>query len=102
MNKCDIICVCSYGEAFGLTTIEAMLSGALVVASDSGANSELIQDKINGLLFKCDDCLELSDKLFSSIKEKHFSREISRQGQNSSSFYSLINSVNELEDCFRS
>ena len=102
MKECDIICVCSYGEAFGLTTIEAMLSGALVVASDSGANSELIQDKVNGLLFKCDDYLDLSDKLFSSIKEKHFSREISRQGQNSSSFYSLINSVNELEDCFRS
>ena len=96
MKKCDIICVCSYGEAFGLTTIEAMLSGALVVASDSGANSELIQDKVNGLLFKCDDFLDLSDKLFSSIKSKDVSRAISKKGQTEAEYFKVNDAVDHL------
>lgn len=93
MKECDIICVCSYGEAFGLTTIEAMLSGALVVASDSGANSELIQDKVNGLLFKCDDYLDLSDKLFSSITKKMESQAIANNGNGFALKFELAKSI---------
>ena len=46
-----IAVVASKSEAFGRVTIEAMSSSLLVVASDTGANTELISDKKNGLIY---------------------------------------------------
>ena len=37
--------VCSNREAFGRVTVEAMFAGNPVLAADSGANTELVQDK---------------------------------------------------------
>lgn len=44
--------VCSKAEGFGRVTVEHMLSGLIVIASDSGANPELITDGVNGYLYK--------------------------------------------------
>ena len=98
IKKCDIVCVCSYAEAFGLTTIEAMLSGALVIASDSGANSELIEDGKNGLLYACDDIEDLHIKIDKVIHDKHTANEISRRGQESALNYTVLDSVSNLEN----
>jgi len=40
-----------------------MLSGRPVLASDSGANPELIQDKVTGWLFKSGDAESLAVKM---------------------------------------
>lgn len=98
IKKCDIVCVCSYAEAFGLTTIEAMLSRALVIASDSGANSELIEDGKNGLLYACDDIEDLHIKIDKVIHDKHTANEISRRGQESALNYTVLDSVSNLEN----
>jgi mannosyltransferase len=42
-------------EGFGLTPLEAMASGVPVVASDVGAFSELIEDRVTGTLIARDD-----------------------------------------------
>ena len=47
----DIAIVYSQFEAFGRVTIEAKMSGALVLGFDSGGTSELIEDQIDGYLF---------------------------------------------------
>lgn len=62
-RKCDVEIVASVMEAFGRVTIEAMLSGRPVLASDSGANPELIQDKVTGWLFKSGDAESLAVKM---------------------------------------
>lgn len=47
----DVGLVCSRAEAFGRVTAEYMLAGLCVIASNTGANDELIDDNITGLLF---------------------------------------------------
>ncbi|MBO7472458.1 MAG: glycosyltransferase family 4 protein [Ruminococcus sp.] len=51
----DIGLMASRSEGFGLVTIEYMTAGLCVIASNSGANPELISDGVNGLLFERDD-----------------------------------------------
>lgn len=45
----DIVCVPSANEAFGLTVIEAMAAGRVVVGADSGAIPELIDAEVGRL-----------------------------------------------------
>lgn len=51
-NECDIGIISSNSEAFGRVTIEGMLAGLVIVATDSGANSELIIDGCTGYLYE--------------------------------------------------
>lgn len=59
--KMDIALIPSLHEGFGRVTIEFMLSGVAVIASNSGANKELVIDKYNGLLYDLED-LEALEK----------------------------------------
>ncbi|WP_169314973.1 glycosyltransferase family 4 protein [Rubinisphaera brasiliensis] len=51
MLSLDIILNCSKAEGFGRTTIEGMACGAVPFVNSSGANSEIIEHGINGLVF---------------------------------------------------
>ncbi|WP_435235713.1 glycosyltransferase family 4 protein [Psychromonas sp. PT13] len=66
-KKHDIAVVASKSEAFGRVTIEAMHSKMTVVASDSGANPELIVDGKSGFLFDVGNVKEFS-KIISVIE----------------------------------
>lgn len=63
MQLCDVIVLATENETFGLVLIEAMMCGVCVVASDSGGPLEIIDDGINGLLFKTFDSADLATKL---------------------------------------
>ncbi len=56
----DVGVVPSKAEAFGRVTIEYQLQNLLVVASDQGANVELIQNGKTGLLYHVSDYMELA------------------------------------------
>lgn len=60
----DVGVVCSRAEAFGRVTAEYMASGLCVIASDTGANPELINHNKNGLLYRWND----TDSLTTMIK----------------------------------
>jgi L-malate glycosyltransferase len=63
MQLCDVIVLATENETFGLVLIEAMMCGVCVVASDSGGPLEIIDDGVNGLLFRTFDARDLVDKL---------------------------------------
>jgi len=63
MQLCDVIVLATENETFGLVLIEAMMCGVCVVASRSGGPLEIIDDEINGLLFKTFDTADLAEKL---------------------------------------
>ncbi len=56
----DIGVTCSKAEGFGRCTVEYMLAGLVTIASDTGANPEIIVDKVSGLLYKYNDIKHLS------------------------------------------
>ena len=64
----DAEIVPSRSEAYGRVTLEAMLSYNLVIASNSGANSELIGENEFGLLFKNNDIHDLAIKMLQALE----------------------------------
>lgn len=63
----DIGLVCSRSEGFGRVTAEYMMAGLPVLASDTGANAELIRDGIDGYLYKYNDIEDMTEKAMKII-----------------------------------
>lgn len=81
LSNYDLGLVCSKAEGFGRVTIEYMLSDVCVIASNTGANPELIKDKINGLLYKFNDAEDLANKIIYLITTKGMMDKIKEEGQ---------------------
>lgn len=58
-----VIVPSEWHEPFGLSIIEAMQLGTVVIGSDRGAIEELIRDGENGLIFKAGDKAELVKRI---------------------------------------
>lgn len=67
----DVEIIPSVREAFGRVTIEAMMSGNPVIASDTGANPELVTTGHNGWLFSNGNADELADIMIEIIDGKY-------------------------------
>ena len=80
-HNIDIIVVCSHSEAFGRVTVEAMLSGCLVIGADSAGTKELIVNNETGWLYRTHDSRELAEKVMFAISNIEESRVIARNGQ---------------------
>ena len=74
----DIFVLPSYYEGFGLVVIEAMAAGLPVVASNVGGLPEVIDDKVNGILFKPGDVGDLSEKLLTLINSEETRHQLSK------------------------
>lgn len=75
----DVGLMVSTNEAFGRVTIEYMLHNLAVIASNSGANPELIDDKINGLLYELHNIDNLSELMYSLIQKPHTIKTLSNK-----------------------
>lgn len=87
----DIELLCAESEAFGLVTIEGMLAGNVMIGSDSGATSELINNGETGFLYKCNDIDDLADKMKYVIDNSIIIEKIGRKAQK----YALENFLSE-------
>ncbi|EGK01929.1 MULTISPECIES: glycosyltransferase family 4 protein [Dysgonomonas] len=67
--QADIALVCSRCEAFGRVTIESMKMGLPVIASNTGANSELVKEGFNGYLYEFSNSKDLANKIL-MLKDK--------------------------------
>lgn len=74
--KMNIAIVPSKCEGFGRVTIEFMFSGVAVIASNSGANRELVIDEFNGLLYELDNIESLEKCMLLMLNNKSFRKEI--------------------------
>lgn len=63
LSKCDVGLTASTNEAFGRVTVEYMMQNLAVIASDTGANPEIIDDGTTGLLYHSGDAAQLADKM---------------------------------------
>jgi L-malate glycosyltransferase len=81
MQLCDAMVLATDNETFGLVLIEAMMCGVCVVASDSGGPLEIVDDRVNGLLFKTFDSDDLADKLALLQKESALREKYAKAGK---------------------
>lgn len=61
LHEYQIGLMCSVSEGFGRSTAEYMHASLGVIASNTGANPELICDRETGLIFKCNDAKSLAE-----------------------------------------
>ena len=73
----DIGIMTSQAEAFGRVTVEYMMNGLVTIASNSGANPELITNYKDGILFDSGNEQDLTIKILEVIKSKKLRKEIS-------------------------
>lgn len=69
-KKQDIELVCSTKEAFGRVTVESMLCSNPVIASNTGANPEIVKDNCNGFLYDKNDLNTLSNIIINILDKK--------------------------------
>lgn len=67
LTKMDVGITASSHEAFGRVTVEYMMAGLAVIASDGGASTEIIDDGDTGLIYRSGEISELADKMQSLI-----------------------------------
>ena len=78
--KIDIaVCPSELNESFGMNVAEAMSYGKPVIASNTGAYAELIQDGANGLLFKPGVYSDLADKLEMLMNDEPMRKKLSNE-----------------------
>ena len=69
-EQMDIVLMPSRSEGFGLTAIEAMASGCVMVASDVGGLPEVVRDGICGLLHRTEDVADMASKICALIGDE--------------------------------
>ena len=62
-GQMDIVLMPSRSEGFGLTAIEAMANGCVMVASNVGGLPEVVSDGICGLLHRTEDVHDMVEKI---------------------------------------
>ena len=100
-SQMDIVLMPSRSEGFGLTAIEAMSNGCVMVASNVGGLPEVVRDGICGLLHNSEDIKDMADKISMLINEKETYNRLQTQSLTEVEKYSfkqyakLINTLYE-------
>lgn len=81
LSQSDIGLMCSRDEGFGRVTVEYMLAGLCVIASNTGANPELIEDGVSGLLYQYGDTSSLANTIKRCVEDSELRRRLSEQGR---------------------
>ena len=81
LKKTDIMFVCARSEAFGRTTVEAMLAGNLVIGTNTAGTKELIRDGETGFLYSLGNTDDLCEKMIYAITHREQSRKIASKGR---------------------
>ena len=81
-QQADITLMCSAAEAFGRVTVQAMMSGTLVIGANAGGTVELIKDNITGILYESGNYKDLAKKISFVIENKEEMKGIAKAGQN--------------------
>ena len=95
-EKSDVFIMPSLSEAFGLVTVEAMLNGLVVIASNSLGSKEIVENENNGYLFKANDYISLKNKIIELINNEDIAKRKALNGQLRAlnNFNVLLNSEN--------
>jgi glycosyltransferase involved in cell wall biosynthesis len=96
LTKMNLGIMCSRGEAFGRVTIEYMLHRLPVIASNSGANPELIVPGNNGEIYELYNAQDLANKIMTFVNNPDLLEEYGRYAQEfaAENFSSKQNSEN--------
>lgn len=96
-NECSIFLAPSHGEGWGLTASEAMMCGAVVIATDTVGHKDFIIDEVSGILCRPKDFFSMALKIGSIINDVDRKRELSRRAQIEIKKFDIGRSAIDLE-----
>lgn len=70
LNKCDVFCMPSRFEAYGLVFVEALIYGLPCIGRRFFEMPHFIENGKDGVLIECDDPFVLAKKMFDVISDK--------------------------------
>ncbi len=79
-RKATMLILPSLTETFGIVLLEAMASRAPVIASNTGGIPEIVKDKVNGLLFRAGDPIDLAEKISHLLADVNFGAIMGQEG----------------------
>jgi GT2 family glycosyltransferase len=77
----DIVLVCSKLEGFGRVTLEAMLMGKAIVATNTGGTLEMISHGETGFLYTPGNFIELADRIEMLLDDEALRRNMGRNAK---------------------
>lgn len=81
MNTADIIVMASEAEGLARVYLEATACGRLLIASDIAAAREVIEDGVNGLLFRVGDYEHLAARTLEVAADRALRQEVGRRAR---------------------
>lgn len=99
----SLVCALSDNEGFGLTVLEAMSSGAAVLATQAGAWEDIIRPGIDGYIVPVNDQQAVTEKLDLLLSDPEKLLALGRLGrENVEQQYGVEHEAQRLVDYFRS
>lgn len=86
-----------FDEPFGITQVEAMASGLIVVTSGRGGTREIVQHGINGLVFEAGNPDSLAQNLLLIAKDEEMRLKLQKNARERAIELSVTASVERLE-----
>lgn len=85
----DMVIQPAENEPFGLSIIEAMAMGKVVIAANCGGPKEIIEPQINGLIFRNNDPADLAQKIEQTLDNPALVNSISREARQRAKCFSI-------------
>ena len=99
-SQMDIVLMPSRSEGFGLTAIEAMANGCVVVASNVGGLPEVVRDGVCGLLHRSEDITDMANKISSLISDEATYNRLRNQSLTEVEKYSFEHYAELINDMY--
>jgi glycosyltransferase involved in cell wall biosynthesis len=86
-----------FQEPFGISQVEAMAAGLVVVSSGTGGAAEIVRHRQDGLLFAAGNVGDLAAQLISLAQTPGLMSDLQRGAQTRAARFSVENAVIKIE-----
>lgn len=99
--SCDILCAPSVGnESFGIVLLEAMAIAKPIVASDIAGYNSILEDGIEGFLFRKCSSQDIADKIVKILSDTKLAKTMGENGQKKAICYSWQHIAEQIEQYY--
>jgi L-malate glycosyltransferase len=93
MNVSDIFLLTSEYESFGLSALEAMAAGAIVISTNAGGLPEINIDGVTGFMADVGDVKTMSDKAIEVLKNETLLNKMKKQANEQACKFDIQNII---------
>lgn len=98
-NQCDVFCMPSYFEAYGLVFIEALCYGLPCIGRNRFAMKEFIEEDVTGKLIDDDDPEKMAEYMYQLLTDKKIRQNVETRREEYLRKYSWEQVVERIHNC---